>query len=199
MIFVLDNYDSFTYNLVHMLYGLGLEVVVRRNREVTVEEVLAMRPAALVLSPGPGRPERAGILQELIAAAKATTPILGVCLGHQAIGQVFGAEVVAAGRIMHGKISLIRHDGRGLFQGVRDQFKAVRYHSLALKESTLPADLEVTARSEDGEVMGVRHRRYVIEGIQYHPEAVMSANGKSQLANFLQMVDEHQRKGLLTC
>jgi anthranilate synthase/aminodeoxychorismate synthase-like glutamine amidotransferase len=199
MIFELDNYDSFTYTLVHMLYGLGLEVVVRRNREVTVEEVLAMRPAALVLSPGPGRPERAGILQELIAAAKATTPMLGVCLGHQAIGQVFGAEVVAAGRIMHGKISLIRHDGRGLFQGVRDQFKALRYHSLALKESTLPADLEVTARSEDGEVMGVRHRRYVIEGIQYHPEAVMSANGKSQLANFLQMVDDYQRKGLLTC
>ncbi len=185
MIFVLDNYDSFTYNLVHMLGSLGCETTVRRSREITPEQVLAMNPQAILLSPGPGRPESAGCLLGLIEAAKGKVPILGVCLGHQAIGQAFGAKIVPARRIMHGKTSVITHDGRGIFAGVRQGFKAVRYHSLAVEEASLPAELEVSARSEDGEIMGIRHRKMLIEGIQYHPESILTMCGKQQLANFL--------------
>jgi len=154
-----------------------------------------MRPDAIVLSPGPGRPEKAGIMQELIAAAGAQVPILGICLGHQAIGQVFGAELVQAKHIMHGKVSKISHNGKDLFAGLKNDFKAVRYHSLALRESSLPEILEVTARADDGEIMGIRHRKQLIFGVQYHPESILTPNGKQLLANFLQMVDLQQRKG----
>lgn len=196
MILVIDNYDSFTYNLVHLLYSLHADVVVRRNREITVAEALGMRPDGLLFSPGPGRPDGAGIMEELIrAAAVDDVPMLGVCLGHQAIGEVFGAEVVLAARCMHGKVSRITHNGDGLFAGLKNEFKAVRYHSLALKEASLPEDLEVTARSEDGEIMGLRHRRLAIHGIQYHPESIMTTHGKQQMANFLKIVESHKRKG----
>ncbi|MGN0890692.1 MAG: anthranilate synthase component II [Candidatus Spyradenecus sp.] len=186
MIFVLDNYDSFTYNLVHLLYALGAEVTIRRNREVTPAEVLALQPDGILLSPGPSSPERAGILCDLVrAGAEARVPMFGVCLGHQAIGQVFGARVVHAKQVMHGKISEVEHDGRGVFEGVPNPFRAVRYHSLALEAASIPACLEVTARTADGEVMGVRHREHPIEGIQYHPESILTEAGKLQLANFV--------------
>lgn len=186
MIFVLDNYDSFTYNLVHLLYALGAEVTIRRNREVTPAEVLALQPDGILLSPGPSSPERAGILCDLVrAGAEARVPMFGVCLGHQAIGQVFGARVVHAKQVMHGKISEVEHDGRGVFEGVPNPFRAVRYHSLALEAASIPACLEVTARTADGEVMGVRHRELPIEGIQYHPESILTEAGKLQLANFV--------------
>jgi len=193
MIFVLDNYDSFTYNLVHMLYSLEPEITVRRNREVTVDEVLAMRPEAIVLSPGPGRPESAGIMPQLIpAAAAAGIPLLGVCLGHQAIGEAFGAKVVAAKSIMHGKLSEISHDGRGLFTGVANPLAVVRYHSLALDAATLPPEFEITCRTADGEVMGIRHKTLPIEGIQYHPESIRTAEGMAQLSNFIRMIRERR-------
>lgn len=186
MIFVLDNYDSFTYNLVHLLYALGAEVTIRRNREVTPAEVLALQPDGILLSPGPSSPERAGILCDLVrAGAEARVPMFGVCLGHQAIGQVFGARVVHAKQVMHGKISEVEHDGRGVFEGVPNPFRAVRYHSLALEAASIPASLEVTARTADGEVMGIRHRELPIEGIQYHPESILTEAGKLQLANFV--------------
>ncbi len=186
MIFVLDNYDSFTYNLVHLLHALGAEVTVRRNREATPADVLALRPAGLLLSPGPSTPDRAGCLCALVrAGAEAGVPMLGVCLGHQAIGQVFGARVTHARRVMHGKISEVTHDGRGVFAGVPNPFRAVRYHSLALDAQSIPACLEVTARAEDGEIMGIRHRALPIEGIQYHPESILTEAGKAQLANFV--------------
>ncbi len=187
MIFVLDNYDSFTYNLVHLLYALGAEVEVRRNRDITPEAVLALKPAGILLSPGPSSPDHAGILCDLVrAGAEAKVPMLGVCLGHQAIGSVFGAKVIHAKQVMHGKISEVTHDGRGVFAGVPNPFRAVRYHSLALDAETLPACLEVTARTADGEIMGIRHRELPIEGIQYHPESILTEAGKQQLANFTQ-------------
>ncbi len=185
MIFVLDNYDSFTYNLVHLMGSLGAEMVVERNRETSVAAIMAMQPDGILLSPGPSRPENAGCMLDLIHAAAGRIPMLGVCLGHQAIGHAFGAKVVSAGRIMHGKLSTIHHDGQGIFQNVPQDFKAVRYHSLALEEATLPDCLEITARSEDGEIMGVRHKELPIEGIQYHPESIMTEAGRQQLMNFL--------------
>ena len=185
MIFVLDNYDSFTYNLVHLMGSLGAEMVVERNRETSVAAIMAMRPDGILLSPGPSRPENAGCMLDLIHAAAGRIPMLGVCLGHQAIGHAFGAKVVSAKRIMHGKLSMIHHDGQGVFQNVPQDFKAVRYHSLALEEATLPDCLEITARSEDGEIMGVRHKELPIEGIQYHPESIMTEAGRQQLMNFL--------------
>ncbi len=195
MILVLDNFDSFTYNLVHLLYALQVEVEVYRNNQLSVEQALALRPEAFVFSPGPGRPENAGIMQDLILAAKGLVPMLGVCLGHQAIGQVFGAEVVPARKIMHGKISRISHNGQDIFATLKNDFKAVRYHSLALREDSLPAEIEVTAKAEDGEIMGIRHRSQLIYGIQYHPESILTPNGKQQLANFLQLVVQKQPKG----
>ncbi len=186
MIFVLDNYDSFTYNLVHLLYALGAEVMIRRNREITPQEVLALNPEGILLSPGPSSPERAGILCDLVrAGAQARLPMFGVCLGHQAIGAVFGAQVVHAKQVMHGKISEVTHDGRGVFAGVPNPFRAVRYHSLALEAASLPACLEVSAQTADGEIMGIRHRELPIEGIQYHPESILTEAGKLQLANFV--------------
>ena len=189
MIFVLDNFDSFTYNLVQYFQQLDRTVKVVRNNAAAVEEVLGLRPEAIVLSPGPGRPENAGIMPALIRAAAGKVPMFGVCLGHQAIGQAFGMQVIHAKRIMHGKVSTVDHDGRGLFPGLSSPFKAVRYHSLALDETTLPPELEVTARSEDGEVMGIRHKEALIEGIQYHPESILTSTGKRQLANFLELVN----------
>jgi len=188
MIFMLDNYDSFTYNLVHMLAKTGQEIVVKRNRDVTPAEVLTLKPQAILLSPGPGRPQTAGCMMDLIAAAAGKIPMLGVCLGHQAIGAHFGAEVVHAKSIMHGKTSAIRHDGQGLFAGLPQGFLAVRYHSLALDAATVPADLKVTAKTDDGEIMGVRitpEGGAVVEGIQYHPESIMSEFGLKQINNFL--------------
>ena len=185
MIFILDNFDSFTYNIVQLVQQLGYTTETVRNNAITVEQVLARRPAAIVLSPGPGRPERAGIMLELIAAAKGVVPIFGVCLGHQAIAMAFGGRVVPAKSLMHGKISSVEHDGRGCFAGLPSPLKAVRYHSLAVEEATLPAELEVSARSADGEIMAMRHREFAIESVQYHPESVLSIGGKRQLANFL--------------
>ena len=188
MIFMLDNYDSFTYNLVHMLAKTGQEIVVKRNRDVTPAEVLDLKPQAILLSPGPGRPQTAGCMMDLIAAAAGKIPMLGVCLGHQAIGAHFGAEVVHAKSIMHGKTSAIRHDGQGLFAGLPQGFLAVRYHSLALDAATVPAELKVTAKTDDGEIMGVRitpEGGAVVEGIQYHPESIMSEFGLKQINNVL--------------
>ena len=188
MIFMLDNYDSFTYNLVHMLAKTGQQIVVKRNRDVTPAEVLDLKPQAILLSPGPGRPQTAGCMMGLIAAAAGKIPMLGVCLGHQAIGAHFGAEVVHAKSIMHGKTSAIRHDGQGLFAGLPQGFLAVRYHSLALDAATVPAELKVTAKTDDGEIMGVRitpEGGTVVEGIQYHPESIMSEFGLKQINNFL--------------
>ena len=188
MIFMLDNYDSFTSNLVHMLAKTDQQIVVKRNRDVTPAEVLEMNPQAIILSPGPGRPQTAGCMMGLIAAAAGKIPMLGVCLGHQAIGAHFGAEVVHAKSIMHGKTSPIRHDGQGLFKGLPQGFSAVRYHSLALLASSIPENMTVSAKTDDGEIMGVRVRPEggaVIEGIQYHPESIMSEFGLKQINNFL--------------
>ena len=189
MILMIDNYDSFTYNLVQYISALNHEVVVKRNDEITVEQAMALKPEAIVISPGPGRPDGAGISMELIKAAAGKIPLLGVCLGHQSIGQVFGVKVVQAKKIMHGKTSQIEHDGKGLFAKLPPSLKVVRYHSLALDEATLPDCLEVTARTiDDGEIMGIRHKEFFIEGIQYHPESVLTSTGKRQLINFLNEV-----------
>ena len=184
MILLIDNYDSFSYNLYQLIGEINPDIKVIRNDEMTVDEIKALKPDRIILSPGPGRPEDAGIIVEA-AANIHDIPMLGVCLGHQAIGHAFGAKVVSAGRIMHGKLSTIHHDGQGVFQNVPQDFKAVRYHSLALEEATLPDCLEITARSEDGEIMGVRHKELPIEGIQYHPESIMTEAGRQQLMNFL--------------
>lgn len=193
MIYMMDNYDSFTYNLVQYLQMLGAEVVVRRNDEVSVEEVLNSGAAGVVLSPGPGRPDEAGIMLDLIRRG-GDMPMLGVCLGHQAIGAAFGASIIHARRLMHGKLSTITHDGQGVFKGLPETFQAVRYHSLAIDESSLPDCLIPTAHSEDGELMGIRHTSRPLEGIQYHPESILSQNGKRQLRNFLTLV--HDRSTL---
>jgi anthranilate synthase/aminodeoxychorismate synthase-like glutamine amidotransferase len=185
MILVLDNYDSFTYNLVQYLGELGARMRVARNDALTVDEVEGLAPEAIVISPGPGHPDGAGISLELIRRFHARVPILGVCLGHQAIGQAFGGTVARARRQMHGKTSPIAHDGRGVFRGLPPGFEATRYHSLVVLEAGLPADLEITARADDGEIMGLRHRRYPVEGVQFHPESILTSQGKALLANFL--------------
>jgi len=194
MIFLLDNYDSFTFNLYQYLAELTREtsrgeddVRVCRNDEVTVREVIDLRPERIVISPGPGRPERAGVAVELIRECAGKMPILGVCLGHQAIGVAFGCGLGRAGRLMHGKVSKITHDGKGVYSGVPDPFIAVRYHSLALEKNSIPDGFEVTSTSEDGEVMGIRHREYVLEGVQFHPESILTPEGKNLLRNFLRM------------
>ena len=186
---VIDNYDSFTYNLVQYLGELGADVDVRRNDAITLEEVAALRPDGVVVSPGPCTPHEAGISVPLIERFAGTIPILGVCLGHQAIGAAFGAAIVRAGRIMHGKTSPIHHDGRGLFRGVPDPFEATRYHSLVIDPATLPATLEPTAWTAEREIMGVRHRTLLVEGVQFHPESILTVEGKRLLANFLARLD----------
>jgi anthranilate synthase component 2 len=185
MILVLDNYDSFTYNLVQYLGELGAEVKVVRNDEVSVDEVARLQPERLVISPGPCTPNEAGISLALIERFAGKVPILGVCLGHQAIGQAFGGKVVRAQQVMHGKVSRIRHDGRGVFAGIPEDFVATRYHSLAVERATLPGSLVVTAQSEDGEIMGLRHRAHAVEGVQFHPEALLTEHGHKMLENFL--------------
>jgi anthranilate synthase/aminodeoxychorismate synthase-like glutamine amidotransferase len=185
MILMIDNYDSFTYNLVQYLFMLGEEVTVKRNDEITVDEVMAMNPAMIVISPGPGRPENAGMIVELIKTAAGKIPLLGVCLGHQAIGQAFGADVIKAKYIMHGKTSPIEHDGKSIFADLKSPLKVVRYHSLVLDKATLPECFEITATSDDDEIMGIRHKELLVEGIQYHPESILTTTGKRQLANFL--------------
>jgi anthranilate synthase/aminodeoxychorismate synthase-like glutamine amidotransferase len=187
MLLVIDNYDSFTYNLVQYLGELGAEIRVFRHDAITLEEIAALGPDRIVISPGPGTPDDAGISLDLIKRFHRTTPILGVCLGHQAIGQAFGGRVSRAKRQMHGKTSEITHDGRGVFKGLPPRFLATRYHSLAVLEEGFPAELEVSARADDGEIMGLRHRRFPVEGVQFHPESVLTDQGKVLLANFLSL------------
>jgi anthranilate synthase/aminodeoxychorismate synthase-like glutamine amidotransferase len=187
MVFVLDNYDSFTYNLVQYLGELGADVVVKRNDEVTVDEIAAMKPERIVLSPGPGRPEDAGVMMDVIRRMGETTPIFGVCLGHQAIGAVFGGSVVRAVAPMHGKTSTIEHNSRGVFTGISAPFDASRYHSLVVAQDDFPAQLEVTARTaDDGVIMGLRHRTLPIHGVQFHPESILTGEGRRILRNFLE-------------
>ena len=186
MIVMLDNYDSFTYNLVQYLGELGAEVRVLRNDEVPVQEIEELSPSHLVISPGPCTPSAAGITLELIGRMAGRVPILGVCLGHQAIGQAFGGKVVRARQVMHGKVSRIRHDGNGVYFQVPDEFIATRYHSLAVERQSLPGCLVVSAESEDGEIMGLRHRDLPVEGVQFHPEALLTEHGHRMLQNFLE-------------
>ncbi len=187
MILLIDNYDSFTYNLYQYLCELGAQVQVVRNDRVTVEEIDALKPEKIVISPGPCTPKEAGISVATVRHFAGRLPILGVCLGHQAIGEAFGATVAGAGEIVHGKTSLIHHDGKGVFRGLPDPFQAIRYHSLAIQRSGFPEDqLEITAESESGVIMGVRHRRYPIEGVQFHPESILTTVGKDLLRNFLE-------------
>jgi len=191
MLLMLDNYDSFTYNLVQYLQTLGAEVKVVRNDALSVDEIAALAPERIVISPGPCTPNEAGVSLELIRRLGPTTPILGVCLGHQSIGQVYGGDVIRATNIMHGKTSPIRHAGRGVFAGLPDRYQATRYHSLVVDKTTLPACLEMTAWTEnaDGsieEIMGLRHREYPVEGVQFHPESILTEHGHALLKNFLQ-------------
>jgi anthranilate synthase/aminodeoxychorismate synthase-like glutamine amidotransferase len=185
MILVLDNYDSFTYNLVQYFGELGAELVVRRNDRTTIDEVEELRPEKICISPGPGTPNEAGISNDLIRHFGPRIPVLGVCLGHQCIGQVYGGEVVRADRIMHGKTSPILHEGDGVFRGLPIPFEATRYHSLIVRRETLPDELEVVAETSDHEIMGLRHRHYPVHGVQFHPESIMTGEGKKLLANFL--------------
>ena len=186
MILVIDNYDSFTYNLVHYLNELGAETLVYRNDTLTAQDALALRPEAIVISPGPCTPNEAGICLDLVrAAADAKTPVLGVCLGHQSIGQAMGGEVIRAKALMHGKTSPIHHTGKGVFAGLPNPFTATRYHSLSVRRETLPAELEITAWTDDGEIMGFSHRTRPLHGVQFHPESIATEGGHQLLENFL--------------
>jgi anthranilate synthase component 2 len=187
MILVIDNYDSFTYNLVHYLNELGAETHVVRNDALTVEQALGLQPQGVLLSPGPKTPNEAGICLGLLAAAPADLPIFGVCLGHQSIGQAYGGAVIHAKALMHGKTSQIHHEGKGVFAGLKNPFTATRYHSLSVRKEDLPADLEVTAWTEDGEIMGVQHRTRPVHGVQFHPESIATECGYDLLANFLEI------------
>jgi anthranilate synthase/aminodeoxychorismate synthase-like glutamine amidotransferase len=184
---MIDNYDSFTYNLVQYLGVLGADVKVRRNDHVSLEEIQTMAPERLVISPGPGVPQSAGIIVPLIQHFHDKLPILGVCLGHQAVGVAFGGRIIRAAQLMHGKVSQIYHDGRGVFQDIPDPFVATRYHSLAVEGQSLPSCLEVSARTQDGEIMGLRHRDYPVHGIQFHPESILTEEGMHILQNFLDL------------
>lgn len=191
MLLMIDNYDSFTYNLVQYLQSLGAEVKVVRSDAMTVDEIAKLAPERIVISPGPCTPNEAGVSLEIIERLGANTPILGVCLGHQSIGQAYGGNVIRAGRIMHGKTSRIRHEGKGVFAGLPDAYEATRYHSLVVERSSLPDALEVTAwtENEDGsfeEIMGLRHREYPVEGVQFHPESILTEHGHALLKNFLE-------------
>ena len=187
MLLVIDNYDSFTYNLVQYFGELGADPQVKRNDAITPEEVEKMRPSKIVISPGPGTPADAGISMELIRRFGAKVPLLGVCWGHQCIGEVYGGKVVRAGRLMHGKTSPIQHDGRGVFAQLPNPFEATRYHSLIVEAESVPSCLEVSAKTAEGEIMGLRHRQNPVHGVQFHPESILSKEGKDLLANFLKM------------
>jgi len=182
---VIDNYDSFVYNLVQYLGELGAEPLVHRNDELSVDQLVALEPDAIVISPGPGRPSDAGISNAVIERLAGHTPILGVCLGHQCIGEVFGGRVVRAGQVVHGKTSLVHHRGQGLLAGLPEPFEATRYHSLMVEADSVPADLEVTATTDDGTIMALRHRRFAVEGVQFHPESILTTSGKLLMSNFL--------------
>jgi anthranilate synthase component II len=186
MLLMIDNYDSFTYNLVQYLGELGADVRVYRNDAITLEQAAAMKPDQIVVSPGPCTPTEAGISVPLIRRFAGEIPILGVCLGHQAIGQAFGGRIVRAQRVMHGKLSPVTHDARGVFHGLPSPFAVTRYHSLAIARDQVPDELEVTATADDGEIMGVRHRRFAVEGVQFHPEAILTEHGRRLLGNFLE-------------
>jgi anthranilate synthase component 2 len=190
MLVLIDNYDSFTYNLFHFLGELGAETRVVRNDEIAAADVLALKPEGIVLSPGPCTPNEAGICLELIEKAAGRVPILGVCLGHQAIGQVYGGRVVRAPEPMHGKLSTVHHTGKSVFRGLNNDFQATRYHSLTIAPESMPADLEVTATSEDGVIMGVMHRKHPVHGVQFHPESIASEQGHALLQNFLNIARE---------
>jgi anthranilate synthase/aminodeoxychorismate synthase-like glutamine amidotransferase len=185
MLLLLDNYDSFTYNLYQYLSELGAEVAVRRNDQVTLDEIEAMRPDSIVISPGPCTPNEAGLSCQVIETFGPRIPLLGVCLGHQAIGQVYGGYVIRAPEPMHGKTSLIHHQGQGVLRNLPQPFEAIRYHSLIVERSTLPDELEITAETADGLIMGLRHRTHLVEGVQFHPESIMTSVGKDLLRNFL--------------
>jgi anthranilate synthase component 2 len=186
MVLMIDNYDSFTYNLVQYLGELGEDVRTVRNDEVTLDEIAAMAPARIVISPGPCTPNEAGVSVPLLRRFAGSMPILGVCLGHQAIGAAFGGNVVRAREVMHGKTSPVHHTGAGVFRGLPDPFTVIRYHSLAIERSTIPACLEITAWTDDGEIMGVRHREFAVEGVQFHPESILTEHGHALLKNFLE-------------
>jgi anthranilate synthase/aminodeoxychorismate synthase-like glutamine amidotransferase len=187
MVFVLDNYDSFTYNLVQYMGELGAEMTVRRNDELTVDEVEALAPDRILLSPGPCTPQEAGISIDLVRHFAGKVPVLGVCLGHQAIGAAFGGSVVRAPQLMHGKTSEIAHDGKTIFSGIQSPMTCTRYHSLIVAEKGLPTELEITARTADGTIMGLRHRQHAVEGVQFHPESVLTNDGKRLIKNFLEL------------
>jgi anthranilate synthase component II len=186
MILVIDNYDSFTYNLVQYLGEMGADIKVVRNDELAPEDILRMKPDHILISPGPCSPKEAGVSVEVIRQLAGKIPILGVCLGHQSIGYAFGGEIIRAKQLMHGKTSLITHDGKGVFKGLPNPFRATRYHSLVIKKESLPDCLEVTAQSEDGEIMGVRHKTLPVEGVQFHPESILTEAGKPLLKNFIE-------------
>ena len=194
MFLLIDNYDSFTYNLYHFLGELGATIEVRRNDALSVDQALALRPQGIVMSPGPCDPDRAGICLDLVAAAAGKLPMLGVCLGHQAIGQAFGGKVVRAPVCMHGKLSQVHHHGQGLFEGLPSPFSATRYHSLTIAREGLPEVLEVTAETDDGVIMGLRHKELPIHGVQFHPESIASEHGHALLANFLRLAGHEVRE-----
>jgi anthranilate synthase/aminodeoxychorismate synthase-like glutamine amidotransferase len=187
MILMIDNYDSFTYNLVQYLGELGADVLVSRNDEISIDQIKTLNPESIIISPGPGGPKEAGISLEAVKAFCESKPILGVCLGHQVIGEAFGGEIVRARRIMHGKTSEIYHDGKGIFQGLRNPFTATRYHSLIIKRETIPDTLEISAWTKDDEIMGVKHRKFRVHGVQFHPESILTKDGKKILSNFLRI------------
>lgn len=187
MLLVIDNYDSFTYNLVQYFGELGAEPVVKRNDTISPEEIVTLKPARIVISPGPGKPADAGISMEVIRRMGQSTPILGVCLGHQCMAEVYGGKVVRADRLMHGKTSPIQHQGGGVFAGLPNPFEATRYHSLIVEKSSVPACLQVTAETAEGEIMGLQHREFPVHGVQFHPESILSREGKDLLRNFLRL------------
>jgi anthranilate synthase/aminodeoxychorismate synthase-like glutamine amidotransferase len=195
-VLLIDNYDSFTYNLAQIFGELGADVVVRRNDEVTLEDIQTLRPARICISPGPGRPRDAGISCDVIRDFGAQIPLLGVCLGHQCIGEVFGGEIVRASELMHGKISAISHKGTGVFENLAKPFEATRYHSLVVKRETFPQTLTITAESDDGEIMGLQHREFPIHGVQFHPESILTGEGRKLLANFLNLSSRAQARDL---
>lgn len=190
MLLLIDNYDSFTYNLYQYLSQLGAKVKVVRNDTVTIADIRSLNPTGLILSPGPGRPETAGITLEAVKAFAGKLPILGICLGHQSIGQAFGAKIVKAKHLMHGKVSQVSADGAGVFTGIANPFAAMRYHSLAVDADSVPAEFSISAKADDGEIMGIRHRDLPIEGIQFHPESIKTVVGKRILRNFIKIADQ---------
>jgi anthranilate synthase/aminodeoxychorismate synthase-like glutamine amidotransferase len=194
MILMIDNYDSFTFNIVQYLEQMGEDVVVFRNDKITVDRISRLKPQMIFLSPGPGTPRDAGVTVDVVREFHKTIPIMGICLGHQSIGYAFGGEIVRAGRIMHGKVSPVHHDGRTIFAGLPDPFTAGRYHSLVVHPETMPSCLEVSARTAEGEIMGLRHKEYPVEGIQFHPESVLTPQGKRILRNFIKHLGTNGRR-----